>query len=409
VSLFTNIPLQETIDIVADYVYSESNSKQPPFKKLQFKRMLKLATSGIFAYKNILYRQIDGVSMGSPLAPILANFFLCHLEYKLLDCDNAIKPRMYLRYVDDIFTVFSANTDHGPFFETLNALHPNIKFTLEIGDNSLAFLDTQITIRDADFDTWVYRKPTHTGVILNNSALCPTQWKTGLLICLLSRAWSICSNYNVLHNEFEKLKTIFIDNGYSKDFFDSVLNRFLHKKFNPPPHVIDDDPEKKYVLKIPFIGQPSLLLKKRITRAFKEHYDATLRCVFESYKTKNMFSLKCRSHSYLSSNVVYKFTCQQDAESSYIGETKRHIGVRAEEHLSIDGHLTAIGSHIKDCDKCFELHTMGQLSYKNFKIIKTGSSKFDIEVLESLLIKKHRPTINVQQLFTYSFTLRIFS
>ena len=111
---------------------------------------------------------------------------------------------------------------------------------------------------------------------------------------------------------------------------------------------------------------------------------------------------------YLSSNVVYQFTCQHDAGASYIGETKRHIGVRAEEHLDIGGRYSAVGSHIQDCDKCFTAHSTGQLTYKSFKIIKRGSNKADIEVLEALLIKKHKPSMNVQ-LHNLGFTLRIFS
>ena len=47
VSLFTNVPLQETIDLIADYIYSNDYlGKKPPFKKIIFKRMLKIATGG---------------------------------------------------------------------------------------------------------------------------------------------------------------------------------------------------------------------------------------------------------------------------------------------------------------------------------------------------------------------------
>ena len=36
-------------------------------------------------YKDTLYQQINGVSMGGPLAPSLANIFLSALENELLD------------------------------------------------------------------------------------------------------------------------------------------------------------------------------------------------------------------------------------------------------------------------------------------------------------------------------------
>ena len=53
-------------------------------KKEVFIKLLCLANQGMFLYKEKLYQQHDGVSMGSPLAPTLANFFLTHIENKLL-------------------------------------------------------------------------------------------------------------------------------------------------------------------------------------------------------------------------------------------------------------------------------------------------------------------------------------
>ena len=47
-----------------------------------FVKLLRLACEGLFFCKDCLYEQIDGVAMGSPLGPTLANFFLAHIETK---------------------------------------------------------------------------------------------------------------------------------------------------------------------------------------------------------------------------------------------------------------------------------------------------------------------------------------
>ena len=75
--------------------------------------LLKLATSeSSFIFDNILYKQIDGVAMGSPLGSILANAFLCHYEKLWLEsCAPEFKPVVYIRYVDDIFVLFKSK-DH---------------------------------------------------------------------------------------------------------------------------------------------------------------------------------------------------------------------------------------------------------------------------------------------------------
>jgi hypothetical protein len=96
-SLFTNVPLDETIKLIADKVYSESSKCVPPFPKKIFTKLLNFATSGMFLYKDGLYRQVDGVAMGSPLGPSLANFFLGHLEELKLFSKPSITPKFYVR------------------------------------------------------------------------------------------------------------------------------------------------------------------------------------------------------------------------------------------------------------------------------------------------------------------------
>ena len=75
VSLFTNVPLSETIELIADRIYTEDSPNAVPFNKDIFKKLMFLVTQGIFMFNDRLFKQIDGVTMGSPLGPTLANFF----------------------------------------------------------------------------------------------------------------------------------------------------------------------------------------------------------------------------------------------------------------------------------------------------------------------------------------------
>ena len=77
------------------------------------------------------YNQIDGVAMGSPLAPVLANIFMGFYESKWLNEYNLNNPKFYLRYVDDILAAFDKEQDSLNFLNFLNKRHPNIKFTIE--------------------------------------------------------------------------------------------------------------------------------------------------------------------------------------------------------------------------------------------------------------------------------------
>ena len=63
-----------------------------------------------------LSHQVDGVAMGNPLGPTLANFFLAHLESTMFEGFSGIKPKGYVRYVDDIFCVFKDRLQIDRFF-----------------------------------------------------------------------------------------------------------------------------------------------------------------------------------------------------------------------------------------------------------------------------------------------------
>ena len=102
-SLFTNIPLNETIDI--------------SIKKTDLKKLFSVATSEThFLFNGKFYDQVDGVAMGSPLAPILANLFLGFHEETWLNNFDKADILLYRRYVDDTVCVTLRVTAFFQFF-----------------------------------------------------------------------------------------------------------------------------------------------------------------------------------------------------------------------------------------------------------------------------------------------------
>ena len=158
--MFTCVPLQETIEIALDYAYEKSQTVNGlPRSKL--KELLVFATSQTnFIFNGQSYDQIDGVAMGSPLAPVLANLFMRRLEETAMDTYAGEKPLYYRRYVDDSFLIFERSSHVLPFFEHMNNQHPNIKFTKEEENGEyFAFLDIKIRKENNCFTTSTYYKP----------------------------------------------------------------------------------------------------------------------------------------------------------------------------------------------------------------------------------------------------------
>ena len=88
-SLFTNVPVDLVIDDIANKLFSYEVASKLPFLQAKkpitqniFKKLLKLSTEGMFIHNGKLFSQIDGVAMGNPLGPTLANWFLGMIEKK---------------------------------------------------------------------------------------------------------------------------------------------------------------------------------------------------------------------------------------------------------------------------------------------------------------------------------------
>ena len=121
-----------------------------------------------FLFNNEVYDQTDGVAMGSPLGPVLANLFMGYHESKWLNSEESSTVLFYKRYVDDIFCLFKCEADAEHFLNFLNRQHPNIKFTIENEKgNQLPFLDILNDSSSNKLVTSVYRKVTYTGLLTN--------------------------------------------------------------------------------------------------------------------------------------------------------------------------------------------------------------------------------------------------
>ena len=91
-----------------------------------------------------LYKQIEGVAMGSPLGPLLANMFMCSVEEKLEE--NELSS-FYKRYVGDSLTIMPDLNEAIIFLDKLNSCHRNLKFTMEIAEqNTIPLVGMNINI-----------------------------------------------------------------------------------------------------------------------------------------------------------------------------------------------------------------------------------------------------------------------
>ena len=82
VSLYTSVPIDISLDIIKNLIENDTSlNARTPLTSTEILEGLELCLrSTLFVFKNQLYKQVNGVAMGSPVSPIVANLFLADLE-----------------------------------------------------------------------------------------------------------------------------------------------------------------------------------------------------------------------------------------------------------------------------------------------------------------------------------------
>ena len=201
-SLFTSIPIKETIDYIIHKIYIK-NVIEPMCKKSIFKKLLrKLTKECAFSVNNRLIKQIDGCPMGGPISVVFADIYMCKMED---DVVAPLKPIFY-KYVDDTYVRRKKNaTDE--LFEKLNTYHDNIKLTIE--ENPTKFLDTEIVRHNSAIITKVYTRSNKFPI--DWSSKIPLRYKCNTITGDLHTTNKYASNFS---NETRRTKTKYLQAGF---------------------------------------------------------------------------------------------------------------------------------------------------------------------------------------------------
>ena len=140
-----------------------------------------------------------------------SNLFMDRFETKALE-NWPLKPSLWLRFIDDIFMIWTHGEDNlNKFITYLNQLHPTIKFTHEVSNSSINFLDTTVKINEERIlYTTLYEKPTDTHLYLHytssHHAPCKTKGPYGQFL----RLRRICTYDTDFYEQSDKLITYYL-------------------------------------------------------------------------------------------------------------------------------------------------------------------------------------------------------
>ncbi|XP_055842472.1 uncharacterized protein LOC129909411 [Episyrphus balteatus] len=362
-SLFTNVPVQEVLVIIRELI-STAGINENYLPLLDF-----CLSSGYFCFNGQFYLQKDGVAMGLPLAPLIADIWMENFEKKALDSSKE-KPRVWLRYVDDTFCILK-NSAILHFLEHLNALHPKIKFTMEKEkEGSIAFLDVKVMRnQNGSLGHTVYRKSTHTNRYLHADSHHHPANLSSVVSTLFQRAHRICDSDH-LSTELLLLDKVLEANGYSK-------KQRSWKPFSSQ-EMKENQLDKKAFL--PYVKG----VTDRVGKILKRY---GVKSIFLPPKKVINYLKSPKDQFPLETPGVYAVPCSCGA--SYVGQTQRSIATRLKEHISAvskkQREKSAICEHILDHpDEHHWIH------FDQAKVLAKEAHYIPRLVREAIEIKRHQ-------------------
>nr|VZI10299.1 unnamed protein product [Spirometra erinaceieuropaei] len=199
----------ETIELLLHSKYDETENH---LGRAQILQLPKFCLRTYFTFDGTIYEQVNGTPMESLV-------FQHH------------KPKFWARYVDDTFVVIERDQVL-TFQEHLNAVFPDIQFTMEEEENNqLAFLDVLVCRKDCGgLKTKVFRKATKTNQVLNFNSNHPISHKRSCVRTLYQRVETYCSEPGDKIAELKYLRWVFKANGYPRNF----VNRCIRKRDERP-------------------------------------------------------------------------------------------------------------------------------------------------------------------------------
>ena len=380
-ALYTNMHIDRSINCVRKALEANQNPDRPDQHIIELLNITMRTND--FEFNGEYFLQKLGTAMGKRYAPSLANIYMIDFDEAAMN-GFRIKPKLYFRYLDDIFFIWEGTEEQlKEYEEFLNTILPDIKITLEYNKNSNSFLDTTIykqqESEQCTLQTRVFFKDTDTHQLLHCDSAHPAHTFKGITKSQYIRFKRLSST------KADYIQTCKIFNAYLKHrgYTSSKLRKEMHEIWNnhsekPKPTELQKEKsttvfpiitdfweggkelQNKYKTALSHVEKFSKFkfisaykvgrnLGKILTRSklpprtdgsYEACYDS--RCmacqhaddseIFMSTTNKKTFYYSQRNNC-ATKNCIYLITCRK-CKMQYVGETSRELRQRLTDHRS---------------------------------------------------------------------------
>ena len=308
------------------------------------KKLLTICTKNEdFSFNNDIYIHTDGVALGAPLGPVLANVFMVELESLLVPKLND-HVKNWRRFVDDTI-VYVKRGSIEYVLSVLNSFHENKMFTYEQENNNrFPVLDVLFIMDDEKINTTVFRKDPSNDLYLHWDSFSPISWKQGTLKSLISRAYMICSNQGLLEKELKHLKSTFHKKNLYPLWMINQVMETVKETINTETistnqlGTLEANNDKLPSLILPYAGPKGKNIKSmnnNIQRILPNNVKT--RITYTGRKLGTKFQIKDLTENQHEHDLIYYSKClEPNCDNDYLGETRRRRIERAADHYGKD-------------------------------------------------------------------------
>ena len=431
-SLYTNIPLNEAIEIISDFISNKPNTE---FSGCGFKKLLELVLKNNFFYfkfhktqKTFLafFLQISGVSMGTACGPSVANSYLQFFENKF---KNSLDKCLYFRFIDDL--LFSDKH----LLNNFSTIFPKLNLTISSG-KTVQFLDLNVSLDyNFNFNFDLFIKKTNTFAYLDSRSNHSLQVFRGVIITLVHRIRKICTDFHRFYYQCNLLFLRLLNKGYNPNLIQNIIRSFSTKErhslltykiknksnFSKSIFFITTFDKRIFNSSLIYknVWENSIdnnsFLKKFIFRTiyknninFNSFYVNNFFIPFSSNSFNICNDINCTvckhantsinldnsfklpllipsKSSCLSTNCIYILKCNK-CSKFYVGETSRSIKVRIKEHLYKIKYFMKLSSNSSSFEEKISKHGDTQILYRHFSVNHNLEKDFSFQIFISNII-----------------------
>jgi hypothetical protein len=393
VSLFTNIPLILVREMIVHNwprIVTHTSLTLDSFMEI-----VEFCTNrSFFMFNGEFYHQQDGLAMGQPYSPVIANLVVEILLEEVIEKLDFEIPFLKI-YVDDIITAVPIDLVEYTV-NIFNGYNPRLQFTSECEENSrLAFLDLElIHNEDNTISTEWYMKPTSSGRIINYNSNHPMTLKMNTAYGFINRVMSLTSNLN--YNTRNTCVKMLRKNDYPLSLINRLMNRCKTKQTNPNT---TNESRKQNALYRSLTYVPEL--SERISSLLRKQIE-NLAIGFKTKKSLgDIYShLKDKEEKWFDSGVIYSIPCTGCGDSSYIGVTTQYLRARIGQHRDnvrsfynhrFSGNASALETLVSRSALVEHVsQTEHDFDFDNTKIIDRAGDLFSLYFLEMLAIRTNK-------------------